>query len=163
MKKFLMCVFITSFMMASANDIVMNVDISTINGEFVSKRPIPDNNMNFSFAEVNDHGLLEHFCSKNNGRVSEKTGSKSYFVDNSVIFSCKSIDGNSTNCKLRIFNVDNANIEEDKKIIDEMIKNKICSNYTHTQRVDEYNFILNKNSSDSLILGNKYKFNYSIN
>lgn len=162
MKKIFMCILAASFMMASDNNIVLDIDVSTINGEYVAKSSIPNYNMNFSFEKVREEGLFEYSCSINSGTVSKKTGSKFYLINNSVIFNCKSIDGNKINCKLRIFNVDNVNVEEDKKNIDEMIKNKICSNYTHTQKVDEYNFILNKNSGDSLNLGNKYKFNYSI-
>lgn len=128
----------------------------------MTKTSIPDYNMNFSFEKVRELGLFEYFCSKKGETVSKKSAPGKYLVNNSVIFTCNAIDKNKTNCRIKIFNVDNFNIEEDKKNIDEMIKNKICSNYIHNQKVDEYDFTLNKNSKDSIILGNKYKFSYSI-
>lgn len=90
--------------------------------------------MNFLVQQVRE----KEFIGKNDSSI--------YLTDNSIIMDCKAIATDKTSCKIKIFNV-----KEDKKL-----------NNTYKQNIDEYNLILHKNSRDSIVLGNQYRFNYSI-
>jgi hypothetical protein len=130
----------------------INIIITKLNGDLITKLPLSDTNLNFQGQDLHSTALKEFSCINKLSKIKEKR----FLQMNSVKILCKgSTDQRSTKCNLKIFNVDN-----NRKRENEFLSKKICVNYSPKQIVDEYDFKLVINSKNTLILDNKYKLEY---
>lgn len=155
MKKNIAIIFLAaSCAFASGENKILSYNFTNVNDITLKKATVVDYTLDFKAAEVNQKEFPIAFCKNEKSDIQQK----SYLANDSIILSCKaSLDNKSTNCTLKVFNVNN----DDKKIQD-ILNKKTCNNYAPKQIVNTFSFVLNVDSEKEIVLDNKYKFKYKL-
>ncbi len=156
MKKTISLILVaTSCTFASGENKVLSYNFTDINDNTLRKSTVLDFTLNFKPIDVNKKNYPIAIC-KDNKKLDTK--SKEYLANNSIVLNCKSTaNGKSTDCTLKVFNID-----YDYKKIDDMLNKKICNNYYPNEIIDTYTFKLDLDTENEIVLGHKYKFKYKM-